>query len=808
LRRVQTRADHARHGLVRLDREGRAMIADALQALTAYQQFIVYRLQPSTTRPGKTDKIPLSPHTCLPCNAHDSASWTDHGTAATVAATLGPGHGVGFVLTDADPFFCLDLDDCALPDGSGWSPAALALLARFPGACVEASQSGRGLHVWGQYAGAMPSHGCRNGSLGAELYTSRRFIALGLPGAVGDAGTDCTEALASVVSELFPPPAAVAAAQPAQLAAHAEDDDALIARALASRSAGSAFGNRASFSDLWTADDEALARQFPDTGGQRAYDASRADAALAQHLAFWTGKDAERMARLMRRSGLAREKWMDRPEYLDLTIQRAIAQQETTASPRAAGNWQIAPLAADADPDLSHDSLALELSRAGWSLDARYVPAWGCWYFWDGQRWSKDERLHHMTAIRDFLRAKAGMLMQWAASRAKDMPADDADKLLGAVKRKAADLRNAASRAAVELTARSNADLVAVPDQFDASPDLLGTPSGAVDLRTGQMRPAERGDFITRAVALDPAPAGTAAPLWSSFLARIFAGDAEMVAFIQRAAGYALTGHTREQKLLFLFGTGANGKSVFLNTLQWLLAEYGRRAPASLFLDSRNEQHPTDLASLRGARLVVSSELPPGKTWNEALIKDVTGGDPITARFMRADPFTYLPQFALMIAGNHQPTFRGIDEAIRRRVLLVPFTVTIPAGERDHSLPERLRAEGPAILRWCLDGAAEWYRQGLNPPASVEAASADYLDGEDMLAEFMGDCLTPATGAGERIASIYQRFQTWSVQRGLSSPWTQHALTRAISERGLPVRRKNDGRWLLDYQLKGWVVTP
>lgn len=789
---------------------------NALEALEAFPQFILYRAQPSTARPGKTDKVPCT-IAGTSCDAHDPANWCNAVTARAAAAALGQGYGIGFVLTAGDRFFCLDIDDCLLPDGSGWAPHALELVARFPGAACEASISAKGLHVWGTYTGAAPAHGCRNGALSAELYTSKRFIALGHPGATGNAATDCTAALHRLIADLFPPTTAATASAPTtwtDFGTPPADDPALIDKLLGMRSAAAAFGSRASFADLWNADEAALAAAYPDTSGAgRQYDASRADAALVQHLAWATGGDCERIRRLMMQSGLHRGKY-DRDDYLVRTITAACARQTTymqqprTDAPVAASaQWHIAPFADDVSPDLSHDQIALDLSRAGWAQDARFVPVWGCWLFFDGVRWVRDDKLHHMTAIRDFLRGKSAQLVAWAERQAATLPnPDDRDKLLAATRRKATEMRQAANRAAIEQTARSNADLVATVEEFDSDLNMLGTPSGAVDLRTGETLAPDRAAFITKSSAVDPAPVGTPAPQWEAFLYRIFAGDAELVAFVQRAAGYALTGYTREQRLLFLYGNGANGKSVFLNTLQWLLHEYAKRAPADVFLESRNEQHPTSLAGLHGARLVVSSELPPGKSWNEAIIKDLTGGDVITARRMRQDFFEYIPQFTLAIAGNHKPTFRGIDEAIRRRVLLVPFTVTIPKEERDHQLAEKLKAEGAAILRWCIAGAVEWHRQGLNPPASVEAASADYLDGEDLLGEFIADCTTSAPGTGERIAAIYQRFAMWSQQRGLHSPWSQHALTRALGERGLTIKRREDGRYLMDHQLKGWTT--
>jgi putative DNA primase/helicase len=208
------------------------------------------------------------------------------------------------------------------------------------------------------------------------------------------------------------------------------------------------------------------------------------------------------------------------------------------------------------------------------------------------------------------------------------------------------------------------------------------------------------------------------------------------------------------------------------------------------------------LAGLRGARAVLTSELPPGKTWDESVIKDVTGGDTVTARKMRQDNFDFKPQFTLFVAANHQPSFRSMDEAIRRRVLMVPFNVTIPKKERDEKLEEKLKAEGAAILRWIIDGAVAWYREGLNAPASVQAASADYLDGEDLLGEFMDECTISMPGASVRMRDAYQRFRDWSVQRGMALPWSQHALTRAMKERALPMSRKEDGMRLMDRQMK------
>jgi P4 family phage/plasmid primase-like protien len=269
---------------------------------------------------------------------------------------------------------------------------------------------------------------------------------------------------------------------------------------------------------------------------------------------------------------------------------------------------------------------------------------------------------------------------------------------------------------------------------------------------------------------------------------------------MQRAAGYALTGETREHKLLFAYGTGRNGKSVFLNTLVHILGDYARRAHATTFLSTNGEKHPTDLAGLAGARLVVGSELPKGKSWDESAIKDLTGGDVVTARFMRGDFFDYRPQFTLMIAGNTMPSFRGVDEALRARVVLIPFTVTIPPERRDPMLADKLQAEAGQILTWAIEGALEWQQHGLRVPERVAAASKDYLDGEDTLGQFLEDETVESHGAWLQTGDLHLRFRQWCERQGIM-PWTSHSLTKAMKERGVQDCRRGGQRGFLGYRL-------
>lgn len=277
------------------------------------RQFITYK---AVWENEKWNKLPTDPTTGLVVNAQDPQYWVSRDEA------MATGRPIAFVLTEADPYFCLDIDGCYDAALGSWAADALNVVAAFPGAMVEVSMSGKGLHIWGRYSGPVPEHGCKNAPFGLELYHAGRFIALGLPGATGDIETDCTLALEAAVLAWFPPGIAAQSDdwtdEPVPEWGGPEDDDDLIERALRSGSAASAFSKRATFRDLWEANVAVLAEAYPSKSGQ-AYDASSADMALASHLAFWTGKNCERMRRLMERSALKRDKW-EREEYIQTTI--------------------------------------------------------------------------------------------------------------------------------------------------------------------------------------------------------------------------------------------------------------------------------------------------------------------------------------------------------------------------------------------------------------------------------------------------------------------------------------------------------
>ena len=313
----------------------------------------------------------------------------------------------------------------------------------------------------------------------------------------------------------------------------------------------------------------------------------------------------------------------------------------------------------------------------------------------------------------------------------------------------------------------------------------------------GETRPNRPEDYLTKRTAVAP---GKACPTWREFLKRITDSDQALADFLQRVVGYSTTGSTREHAMFFAYGTGANGKSVFANTISGIMADYHRTAPSDVFMASHTDRHPTELAGLQGARFVTAIETEENRRWAESRIKALTGGDPIAARYMRQDFFEFVPVFKLFVAGNHKPRLRTVDEAIRRRLHLIPFSVTIPRSERDPDLPEKLKAEWPAILAWAIDGAVEWHANGLQPPAVVTDATLEYLAGEDLIAVWIEDRCYQEPTAKAKASELYKSFKEWAEITG-ERPGTQRAFSMALESHGFTKERTMDGRFFLGLRI-------
>lgn len=309
-----------------------------------------------------------------------------------------------------------------------------------------------------------------------------------------------------------------------------------------------------------------------------------------------------------------------------------------------------------------------------------------------------------------------------------------------------------------------------------------------INLTTNEIYEPRREDYITK-IAATSLDYNCPTPLWDAFLEKVTNGDKELQAHLQRMAGYCITGKTIEHVMFFFYGTGANGKGVFLNTLTAMWGDYACVAPMEMFIATQNDRHPTELAFLRGARLVVAQETEKGRRWAESKIKTLTGGDPITARFMRQDFFTFKPQFKLCIAGNHKPSLRSVDEAIRRRIHLVPFIVTILPEKRDPDLFEKLKPEWPGIMAWAAKGCAEWHKQGLNPPEAVRAATDEYLSAEDAIGTWMDECCGVDKIYTERKSDLYASWKTWAEVAG-EFAGSQKAFSTELENRGFEQARE------------------
>ena len=382
-------------------------------------------------------------------------------------------------------------------------------------------------------------------------------------------------------------------------------------------------------------------------------------------------------------------------------------------------------------PVLSEDALALAFAgRHGDEL--RFVSFWGKWLKWTGEKWQVEKTL----AAFDQARKICQEHFIAASLRAKTV-------------------------AAVELLARSDRRLAATTDQWDADPWLFNTPAGTVELITGKLREHRPQDYITKIAGCGPGLEGC--PMFFKFMNKIFDGDQDLIDYLQRFFGYILTGLTSEHAMLFFHGAGANGKSVLVSTIAGILGEYHRVAPIDTFTATGFSRHSTDLAGLMGAQLVTAHETEEGAKWAEAKLKTLTGGDKITAQFMRQDYFDYVPAFKLAITGNHKPGLQSVDEAMRRRLNLIPFNVTIPKADRDPSLAEKLKAEWPGILQWMIDGCLLWQREGrLNPPQAVIAATDEYLENEDAMARWITDRCELKTSFEDTAEELFKSWKAWA----------------------------------------------
>ncbi|WP_158548483.1 phage/plasmid primase, P4 family [Parvularcula marina] len=406
--------------------------------------------------------------------------------------------------------------------------------------------------------------------------------------------------------------------------------------------------------------------------------------------------------------------------------------------------------------------------------DLRYCEERGTWLRWNGHKWQCEKTLLAFDRARLSNRAAASEL------------ADEDD----VTDRDLRGLASAKTRAAVVSLAKADRAVAVAANDLDKDRMFLACPGLAIDLEAHRQRANKPEDFNTRAAGF--APAEGKPSKWLAFLGEVMDGDAEMVAYLQRVAGYCLTGNTSEHVLFFCYGTGRNGKSVMIEVLADVLGDYAETANMQAFTGDSSNRHLTEIAKLDGARLVTAVETEAGRPWAESRIKTLTGGDKVSARFMRKDEFVFSPQFKLMVAGNHKPTLACPDEAMRRRIQMIPFEVTIPPDRVDRQLKEKLLAEGPQILAWALEGLKDWQRIGLAPTERVLAASSEYMAEEDCVAAWLEECVDRSSGT-EGTADLIAHYTDWAKRNGM--PTLDHKLFASrLRAHGFTPHRTNRAR--------------
>lgn len=388
----------------------------------------------------------------------------------------------------------------------------------------------------------------------------------------------------------------------------------------------------------------------------------------------------------------------------------------------------------------------------------------GKWYVWDGVRWKREDTRLAFDWVRQLVRRLN------AAGRTK--------------------WNRASVFSAVETIARADRAFAVTVNDFDADPWLLGTPAGIVDLKNGKLMPSDPARRISKSTSVGPSDPGTTPDRWLRFLDEATCGDGDLIRFLRQVLGYSLTGQTTEQMLIFIFGPGGNGKGVFINVVSHIFGDYSQAADMATFTASKHDRHPTELAALKGARLVTASETERDRFWAESRIKQLTGGDKVRARFMRQDEFEFKPQFQLVIIGNHKPRIRSVDDAMRRRLNLINF-MHKPV-KANPNLEAELLEESPSILRWMIDGCLDWQKNGLIRPQVVIDDTAEYFEEQNLVQRWMDECCEIDPKYSEKASVLYRSWCDFAKMNG-EEPCTQTAFGSDLGRLGFPDKRTKTG---------------
>ena len=683
---------------------------------------------------GKATKKPINPITNDNASVSNSNTWTDMMGAIIGAEQYGL-DGIGFVLENG--YFGVDLDDCT----EELKQEFIAQLQSY----TELSQSGKGIHIICK--GDIPKSARTKG---IEIYKGGRFFVMTGKAINKLPIEDCTERIKPLyekyILEKRPVLAqdtqitAVTNLQPIQLT-----DQDLLFKAMNSR-------NGQQFKMLFDGNWSAL--NYPSQ--------SEADMAFCNLLAFWSGKDKNQIDRIMRMSGLFRDKW-DRKQtgstYGWLTIDNAIANCKNiytkthTDETKVLVNAQTGEVlvAKQENYDLNDTGNALRfIEKYGGNI--KYNKDNGKWLIWNGKWWQVDG----MGKIKVF----ADLMLNEMKLEAQHI---DDERVR---KETLSNLKRAfSSNGKKDLLqeAQHQAGIPCINADFDKQDFLINTESGVVDLKTGELKQHNKEYLMNKIVSYEVDLQNQ--PIkWLQFLEQIFQGDKELMHYLQKAIGYTLTGSIREQCLFLCYGEGSNGKSVFLDVISRMMGDYAMNAQVETLLERKfgTSSYTSDLARLKGARFTTTGENNEGSKINEGLVKQLTGGERITARFLYGQEFEFYPNFKIWLATNHKPIIRGSDNGIWRRIISIPFLYKVPDHLRDKDLVYKLEQEIPQILGWAIKGCLMWQKEGLKLPSVIEKSNKDYQNEMDIIATFIDENAQLVEGEVSSAKEIYEEYEKWA----------------------------------------------
>ena len=718
------------------------LIPDELKALS---RWVCWRAVPDPKSHSGISKQPVNPRTGGMARSNDPTTWTDFETAAAAAVDYA---GIGFMFYESG-YIGIDIDDrpSEITDyRNGIRDNIFGQMNDALQTYAEFSQSGNGVHFIGR--GTLPDKDFNNHDAGVEMYTGARFFVM--------TGNLCTEYvdIADITETVKPYYETYRTKSKSKASAPAEQiplgGSSMSAQEVIDRASRSRQGQK--FSALYAGD----------TTGYNSN--SEADMALCNMLAFWCQGDLQLMDEIFRSSGLMREKW-DRKQsgttYGAITLQKAIdglsAVYRETESSDSGYSVVIKKSMQQGAPHVQGKMYRFDdTGNAERLFDAfgdmlRFCYTDKKWIYYFEGKWYTD----NIGYIRQLADSATALQEQERILYAHD------EEMLKAFDRHLKKSRSFAGKTNMIREAEHYAPIL--PQNLDRNKAVIGVKNGIIDLKTGELLPHDKEAYLTKQCPVIYNPDAPEPKLWLKFLSDIFGGDPYMLDYIQKCVGYSLTGSTSEQCAFFLFGTGRNGKSTFLEIVRGILGDYATNIqPQTIMVNPKSGNAPSsDIARLKGARLVTSVEPNEGMRLDEGLLKQLTGDDVVTARKMFSEEFEFKPEFKLWMATNHKPLIRGTDTGIWRRIHLIPFEVQIPLDRVDKKLKFRLVKESEGILKWAVQGCIRWQNEGLTMPQKVLDAVREYQHEMDVISAFLDACCV--TGQGETKASkLYAVYAKWA----------------------------------------------